>query len=63
MNVEIETEAAQFLFWKYINSNFFAVYSTGDSVALSEYHTRTLDLVFMYELGCGVWRSSGWGVA
>jgi len=47
MNVEIETEAVQFLFWEYINSNFFAVYSTGDSVALSEYHTRTLDLVFM----------------
>ncbi len=25
MNVEIETEAAQFLIWEYINSNFFAV--------------------------------------
>jgi hypothetical protein len=47
MNVEIETEAAQFLFRDYINSNFFAVYSTVDSVALSEYQTRTLDLVFI----------------
>jgi hypothetical protein len=25
MNVEIETVAAQFLYWEYINPNFFAV--------------------------------------
>jgi hypothetical protein len=25
MNVKIETVAAQFLFWEYINSNFFVV--------------------------------------
>ncbi len=28
MNVEIETEAAQFLFWEYKNWNFFAVANT-----------------------------------
>ncbi len=54
--MEIEIEDAEFLFWEYINSNFFAVYSTGDSVALSEYHTRTLDLVFMsWGVGYGIW--------
>ncbi len=26
-NVKIRTEAAQFLIWKYINSNFFAVHN------------------------------------
>jgi hypothetical protein len=29
INVEIRTEAAQFLFWKYINRNFFAVQVEG----------------------------------
>ncbi len=39
MNVEIRTEAAQILFWEYINSNFalFTSYTPGVSLLLSSY--------------------------
>jgi hypothetical protein len=45
---EIVTEAAQFLFWKYINSNFFAVYNR---------------LIFKFRYGevYGEWHGGGGG--
>jgi hypothetical protein len=36
MSVEIGTKAAQFRFWEYINSNFFAVYSKIPGVAAAQ---------------------------
>ncbi len=44
MNVEIATEAAQFLFWEYINRNFFAVKDKKD--------VKQRNNIFICKKGC-----------
>ncbi len=41
MNVEIRTEAAQFLFWENIKSNFFAVHLY--QLPLSSYNIQPME--------------------
>ncbi len=49
MNVEIRTEAVQFLFWEYINSNFFAVHSKLRNWILKKNCiVRTFSVSFIY---------------
>jgi hypothetical protein len=43
MNVKIEAEAAQYLFWEYRNRNFFAVYSAVNLVSAIQYHGEEKD--------------------
>ncbi len=53
MNVETATEAAQFLYWKYINWMFVAVYTVNvdcvqlEYVVLAKYHHT---LIFEFDL-------------
>jgi hypothetical protein len=45
MNVETETEAAQFLFWEHINQNFFAVeLGIGDKISCVGEEKRKMNL-------------------
>jgi hypothetical protein len=63
--VEIGTDAAQSLFWEYINPNFFAVQDGGGQLAYSipvGYIRYTVPCISWIPMGSGEKNSGGGGV-
>ncbi len=48
MNVEIRTEAEQFIFWEHINENFIAVYTQIPDLTVLSKHHRWLSLMISF---------------
>jgi hypothetical protein len=52
MNVDIWADVAQFLFWEYMNPNFFAVCSAKKVLRASEQELVLLSLIVLYRTLC-----------